>query len=74
MVAIPPQRLAKWMGLAYAAAILGFLIWSNDGADTVLLIPLFWLWIIGPAAVAGMGADMSAERGGAWAFFWLEED
>jgi hypothetical protein len=72
MNAATPVRIAKWLGLAYAAAVLAFSLWGADAADSAVLSLLFWPWIVGPAALAAMGAKASRTAAGAWAFAALE--
>lgn len=67
-----PVVMSKWLGLAYAGGIILFLLWGADAPDVVLLSFLFLPWMVGPAALAALGAKQSASEGGAWAFFMLE--
>jgi hypothetical protein len=69
---VPPQRLAKWTGLAYAAGVAALLFASADGPEVLLAMPLLLPWIVGPAALAAIAADVSQGRAGAWAFLGLE--
>jgi hypothetical protein len=67
-----PTAMSKWLGLAYAAGVILFLLWVTAAPDGVLFSFLFLPWIVGPAALAAMGANLSPSIGGAWAFFILE--
>lgn len=72
MEAVRPQRIAKWLGLAYAAAIAAVPLWSAESAEGMLVLPLLLLWMVGPAGLAGLAADVSADAAGAWSFLGLE--
>jgi hypothetical protein len=72
MIGLPPVRIAKWLGLLYAAIIALFTFASVDAPDVFWLNLLFVPWIIGPAALAAFGAKVSNSRAGEWAFLALE--
>ena len=67
-----PTAVSKWLGLAYAGGVILFLLWGLDAPDVVSLSFLFLPWIVGPAALAAIGAKLSSSEGGAWAFLILE--
>ena len=65
------SMLPKWVGLAYAGVVLVFLLANADDPMAVLLTLVFIPWIVGPAAVAALGARFSRSARAAWAFFGL---
>jgi len=72
MAAVGPVRIAKWLGLAYAAGIATFFIVGADGADVVFYDLLFLPWLVGPVLAAAVCAKASRTRLGAWLFLGLE--
>jgi hypothetical protein len=72
MTAISPVRAAKWLGLVYLAALALFMMWNADAPDSFVLSLLFLPWMIGPVALAAVGARMSLNPSGAWAFLSFE--
>jgi hypothetical protein len=72
MKRVKPVALCKWLGLAYAAALMLFLLWNADSPDVVLFSFVFLPWLVGPAAFAALGARMSQSLAEAWSFFGLE--
>lgn len=69
---VSPRSIAKWLALAYAAAVLGFVLWNSDASDVGILEFAFLPWIVGPAALAAYSVKISATPAGAWAFLALE--
>jgi len=69
---LQPRVISMWLGLAYAGGVILFLLWGADAPEVVLLDFQFLPWIVGPAAFAAGGSDLSPSEGGAWAFLILE--
>lgn len=67
-----PVSIAKWLGLAYAAAVALVSLRGVDAADSLLLSILVLPWIIGPAALAAFAVRELESSGAAWLFLFLE--
>ena len=65
-------RIAKWLGIAYAAAIATFLVAGADAPDAFFMGLLFIPWIVGPAGIAAMCVKASRTILGSKAFLILE--
>ena len=65
-------RAAKWLGVAYAAAVALVLFGAADAPDVLLMDLIFIPWIAGPAAVAALCSKASETRRGALVFLTLE--
>src|SRR4051812_7395879 len=68
-----PVRIAKWLGLGYGVGLGLFeLTGAPDAPDVLIMLPLFWLWQIGPAALAEMLVKAARTPLGAWFFVGVE--
>ena len=73
MPSLRPTKVAKWLGLAYAAGTAWLVLGDIANAPELLLsAPFAWAWLTGPAALAAMLVKAARTRLGAGLFVLME--
>lgn len=63
-----PIWVSKWLCIAYAIAVLLFLLSNADSWDVVFFALFSLAWLVGPAGIAAMGSRSVTSVTAAWIF------